>query len=257
MSDHLLPDAQRLSRRVAAQLSCSRSEAENYILGGWVRVDGVLLEEPMARVRTDQVVEVHPQARPEPLTPVTLIWHKPANRVLPQEPLLPDALAAKWFKADLRCASDRTGLRMLKAHLHRLQPVAPLAHTASGLMVYTQNPAVARKLNDTAHPVEHEWLVEVADAAVLAEQAGRDAVLQSLSQALFFNGWALPKAQASWQSEQRLRLAIKGDCPGQVEHLVMRAGLKPKAVRRLRLGRVALAGLAVGEWRYLLPTVRF
>lgn len=251
------PEAQRLSKRLAAQLPCSRSDAENYIAGGWVRVDGVVVEEPMERVRDDQTVALDPKARLELLESVTLVWHKPANRVLPDEPLLPDTLAAKWLAANHRFKGDRSGVRPLKAHHHKLQPVAALSTAMSGLMVFTQNPSVARKITDASAQIEHEWLVEVAEDPALQDEARRDAVLKSLSKALFFDGWTVPSARASWQSELRLRLAIKGHLPGQVEHLCERAGLKIKAVRRLRLGRIGLAGLPVGEWRYLMPYERF
>ena len=33
----------RLAKRVAELLACSRSEAEQYIAGGWVSVDGVVV----------------------------------------------------------------------------------------------------------------------------------------------------------------------------------------------------------------------
>jgi 23S rRNA pseudouridine2604 synthase len=124
-------------------------------------------------------------------------------------------------------------------------------------MVFTQNPSVARKITDDAAQMEHEWLAEVAEDPALEDEARRDAVLKSLSKALFFDGWTVPSARASWQSEQRLRLAIKGNLPGQVAHLVERAGLRMTALRRLRLGRIGLAGLPVGEWRYLMPYERF
>ena len=91
----------------------------------------------------------------------------------------------------------------------------------------------------------------------LDDDARREAVLQSLQQALFFDGWAVPRARASWQSERRLRLAIKHTRPGQVPHLCERAGLSPTAVHRLRLGRIGLGGLAAGQWRYLMPYERF
>ena len=39
MSDTGRPEPQRLAKRLAAQLPCSRSDAENYIAGGFVRVD--------------------------------------------------------------------------------------------------------------------------------------------------------------------------------------------------------------------------
>ena len=63
--------------------------------------------------------------------------------------------------------------------------------------------------------------------------------------------------KASWQSERRLRLALKGLEPGQVDVLCALAGLKAAAVRRLRLGRVPLRGLAEGKWAYLPPHERF
>jgi 23S rRNA pseudouridine2604 synthase len=257
MNSTTRPEAQRLSKRLAAQLPCSRSDAENYIAGGFVRVDGVVVEEPMERVRDDQVVALDPKAKLEPLESMTLIWHKPATRVLPEEPLLPDALAAKWFTSANRFKGDRSGVRPLKAHLHKLLPVAPLGTKASGLMVFTQNPGVARKITDESAQLEHEWLVEVAADPELEDDARRDAVLKSLGKALFFEGWSVPSARASWQSEQRLRLAIKGNLPGQVAHLCERAGLQITALLRLRLGRIGLAGLPVGEWRYLLGYERF
>lgn len=250
-------DAQRLAKRLAAQLPCSRADAESYIAGGWVRVDGAVVQEPMARVRDAQTVALDPKARLEPLASMTLIWHKPAGQALPDEVHLPDALAAQWFTPATRLPGDRSGVRPLKAHLHKLLPVSPLGPQASGLMVFTQNPSVARKMTDDAAQLEHEWLAEVAADPELEDAARRDAVLKSLGKALFFDGWAVPAARASWQSELRVRLAIKGNLPGQVAHLCERAGLQLTALRRLRLGRIALAGLPVGQWRYLMPYERF
>lgn len=257
MTDTGRPEPQRLAKRLAAQLPCSRSDAENYIAGGFVRVDGVLVEEPMARVRDDQAVTLDPKAKLEPLASMTLIWHKPAGHALPDAPLLPDDIAARWFTAAQRFKDDRSGVRPLKAHLHKLLPVAPLGNLSSGLMVFTQNPGVARKMTEDANQLEHEWLADVAADPALEDEARREAVLQSLGQALFFDGWAVPKARASWQSEHRLRLAIKGNRPGQVAHLCERAGLQLTGLRRLRLGRISLAGLPVGQWRYLLGYERF
>ena len=251
------PEPQRLAKRLAAQLPCSRSDAERFIAGGWVRVDGTVVEEPMARVSDAQQVTLDAKATLEDLASVTLIWHKPAGLALPEAPLLPDALAAQWFAPASRFKGDRSGVRPLKVHLHKLLAAAPLAPLTSGLMVFTQNPGVARKLEDRVAPIEHEWLVEVADDAALDDDARREAALQSLGQALFFEGWTLNKARASWQSEHRLRLAIKGNLAGQVVHLCERAGVKPTDVQRLRMGRIGLTGLAAGQWRYLIPYERF
>ena len=56
-----MTDSIRLAKRVAELRACSRREAELFITGGWVRVDGVVIEEPQFRV-TDQRVEIDPQA---------------------------------------------------------------------------------------------------------------------------------------------------------------------------------------------------
>ncbi len=257
MSSNAQPEPQRLAKRLAAEVPCSRSDAERYIAGGWVRVDGRMVEEPMARVTPQQAITLDPKATLENLDSVTLIWHKPAGLALPDVTPWPDAAAAQVFTAATRLKGDRSGVRPLKMHLHKLLAAAPLAPLASGLVVLTQNPGVARKVADPGARIEHEWLVSVADDAALDEPDRRDAVLRSLSAALFFDGWAVPSARASWQSERRLRLAINDTLAGQVAHLCERAGLKPTAVHRLRLGRIGLGGLAAGQWRYLPPLERF
>lgn len=70
---------QRLSKVVAALVPCSRSQAEQYVAEGWVRVDGERIEEPQFRVTSQQRVEVDPNARLQPALPATLLLHKPAG----------------------------------------------------------------------------------------------------------------------------------------------------------------------------------
>src|SRR3546814_13424260 len=48
--------SERPSRRVAEQLGCSRAQAEQYIEGGWVRVDGEVVETPQALVGDAEIV---------------------------------------------------------------------------------------------------------------------------------------------------------------------------------------------------------
>ena len=62
----------RLAKRVAEQLNCSRSTAEQFIEGGFVSVDGRVEEAPGARVRPDQAVVVAQDASLLALTPVAI-----------------------------------------------------------------------------------------------------------------------------------------------------------------------------------------
>lgn len=236
-------DAIRLSKRLVALLSCSRSEAERYIEGGWVRVDGQVVEEPQFRVLHEKV-ELDPNARLTELPPVTLLLHKPADQPAPLALLSPDT---HWN-------SDPSGLRVLKRHLTQLTPLVPLEPAASGSLIYTQDRRVARKLREDEQQIEVEVTVDV-QGEVSAEQ------LALLMRATDTRGQPLPPLKASLtssgQGRSKLRLAIKGAHPGLVTYVCERAGLQILAMKRIRIGRVPMGQLPPGQWRYLQTHERF
>jgi 23S rRNA pseudouridine2604 synthase len=81
--------------------------------------------------------------------------------------------------------------------------------------------------------------------------------LERLARGLVMQGRTLPPARVSWQSEARLRFAAKGVDPQWLPWMCEQVGLKLTALRRLRIGRVALAGVPAGQWRYLPVGERF
>ena len=56
---------------------------------------------------------------------------------------------------------------------------------------------------------------------------------------------------------EALRFALKGERPGQIAYLCECVGLQVEAMKRIRIGRVAMSSLPVGQWRYLLPHEKF
>jgi len=231
----------RLAKRLAESVPCSRREAELYIAGGWVTVDGQVVEEPQFMV-SQQKVELHPEASLTPVEPATILFH-----------LMPgmDANAAQQLIcADTRAVDDPSGIHLLKQHFVRLTQGIPLERNASGLLVFTQDWHVARKLKDDAATLEQEYVVEVAG------ELPADG-LRLLNHGLSFNGRALPPVKVSWQNETRLRFALKGVQPGQIAHACKSVGLQVLAMKRLRIGRVSMAKLPPGQWRYLMPHERF
>ncbi|MEK6662691.1 MAG: rRNA pseudouridine synthase [Pseudomonadota bacterium] len=237
-----MSDPIRLAKRLIELIACSRREAELYIAGGWVMVDGRVVEEPQFMV-SQQEVTLHPEASLTPLEPVTILFHQaPATGS--------HADAAQQIRADTRAADDPSGIRMLKQHFVRLTPCTPLEPNASGLLVFTQDWRVARKLIDDAAKIEQEYVVEVAG------EIAPDG-LKRLCHGLSFNGRALPSIKVSWQNETRLRFALKGVQSGQIAHMCEKVGLQVMAMKRIRLGRVSMAKLPPGQWRYLLPHERF
>ena len=81
--------------------------------------------------------------------------------------------------------------------------------------------------------------------------------LRRLAHGLSYGGRALPPCKVSWQNEIRLRFAIKGVQGGQLRAMCAQVGLEVVAIRRLRIGKVSLAKMPEGMWRYLPAGERF
>lgn len=227
----------RLAKRLVELLACSRREAELYIAGGWVSVDGLVVEEPQFMV-SDQHVSLHPEACLAPIEPVTILFNQSIQS-------LTDSINAATHSID-----DCSGIHLLKQHFFRLTPTLPLQRHASGLAVFTQDYRVSRKLHDEAATIEQEYIVEV-EGDIIPNG------LALLNHGLKFNGKSLPPAKVSWQNETRLRCALKGVIPGQIAHMCLKVGLQTISIKRIRIGRISMAKLPAGQWRYLMQHERF
>ena len=231
----------RLAKRVADLARCSRAEAEQYIEGGWVSVDGERVEEPQFPVTT-QAVEIDPDAKLTPTEPATMLLHKPEG--------FDFAASASLVTPDNHAKVDPSGWRMHERHFARLTSLMPLDADASGLVVLSQDGRVCRRLTEDAAQIEQEFIVEV-------EGATGPYTLSRLARGLSYQGRALPACKVSWQNEVRLRFAIKDVRAGQLRHMCREVGLGVVAIKRIRIGRVPLAKMPAGHWRYLPVTDRF
>lgn len=257
------PEGDRLSKRVAAMAPCSRSEAERYIVDGWVQVDGRVVEEPQFRV-LHQTIAIHPHATLLDSGPVTLLLHKPADWLDGTEASLAAHnrkarrgtvnRAQTLLKPETHWPGDTTTVRVLQRHFRQLHAGMPLESAASGLVVWTQDWRIQRKLSEDLMFLENELIAEVRGE--LSEQA-----LRILNRKLDARGQPLPPTKVSLNStsalSSKLRFAIKGAHPGLVGYRCEQARLELLALHRIRLGRVALSDLPVGQWRYLAPGEKF
>jgi len=232
INDMSSDDGIRLAKRVADVAACSRAEAERYIAGGWVSVDGVLAEDPASRVTLAQDVVLLPGATPIEPEPVTILLHKAVGMDMDA------ALAA--INAETQVLEHGRGKPFLRRHLFKLQPATPLEDSGSGLVVFSQDWRVMRKLVEDAPRNEYEYVVEV-DGQML------DGGLDKLNRMF----------KASWQNETRLRIAGKNIQRGQIARLLGDVGLAVVSLRRLRIGRISMGSLPVGGWRFLRDVERF
>jgi len=240
-----MSDSMRLDKRLAQLIHCSRGEAQKYIKGGWVLVDGEVVDRPAFSVQ-EQKVELHTDATLEAVEPVTFLLHYPVGFDVNASPTAPIEL----ITAATRTPDDSYGIAIHKSHFSKLKATAPLEQGATGLLVFTNDWQVERRLIEDADKNEQEYIVEV-NGDINAD------VLKKLNQPMKQGIWPLPETKVSMQSETRLRFALKYVRPGQIEYMCQHVGLKVAAMRRIRIGRVSMGKLPLGQWRYLPKGMAF
>lgn len=201
-----------------------------------------MVEAPQHPVTSANRVEIAADARLQTSEPATLLLHKPAG--------VDFTAAAALATPATRAAEDAEGERLFKRHFTRLEPLMHLDTEASGLIVLSQDGRVRRRLTEDADSIEQELVVEVIGSLPIYG-------LGQLSRGLSYLGRPLPPCKVSWQSETRLRFAIKAVRPGQIRDMCAQVGLEVVAIKRIRIGRIPLSKLAAGEWRHLPVGERF
>lgn len=236
-----MSETTRLSKCLIALIGCSRREAELYIGGGWVTVDGQVIDEPQFQV-DGQTVALLPGATTEQLEAVTLLLHQEAGQ--------DSQSGCLSMTAETLSEAHAAGRRVLRGHFARLTCVAELQAGASGLQVYSQDWRTVRKITTDLKRLEQEYVVEVSGQII---QHG----LERLNRGFNWKGHELPKIKASWQNETRLRLVLKNPAPGLIDLLCRSVGLQVVSMRRIRLGGVSMSKLPAGQWRYLDSKEKF
>ena len=246
------PGSLRLSKRMSALGLASRREADEWIEKGWVRVDGEVVKELGSRVMPDQRITIDARAKFQQAQKVTVLIHKPIGYVSGQaedgyEP------AVVLVKPENQWNADQSGIRFLREHLRSLVPAGRLDIDSTGLLVLTQDGRIAKQLIGEDSEIEKEYLVRVAgplgQGPASSELSADD--LARLRHGLELDGEPLKPALVEWQNDDQLRFVLKEGKKRQIRRMCEAVGLKVLGLKRVRIGRVMLGDLPVGQWRYL------
>ena len=245
-------ESPRLSKVMAERGLCSRREADEWIINGWVKVDGVIMETLGTRIKPDAEIVISGYAYEQQAEQVTILLHKPVGYVSGQaedgyQPAIvlvhpdnewlddPDLYEPKEFQ---------------RGFLHGLAPAGRLDIDSTGLLVLTQDGRIARHLIGEDSSVEKEYLVRV-------EGTLSDADMQRLNHGLSLDGEKLKPAKVSWQNEDQLRFVLREGKKRQIRRMCEMVGLFVVGLKRVRIGSVNLGKLPPGQWRYLRNGERF
>jgi 23S rRNA pseudouridine2604 synthase len=237
----------RLSKRMSELGLCSRREADDWIAKGWVKVDGQVIAELGSKVLPHQKITIERQAQAEQSRRVSVLINKPIGFVSGQaeDGYKP---AVTLVRPENRWAEDKLPLQFSAAQLKSLVPAGRLDIDSTGLLILTQDGRIAKTLIGEDTSVEKEYLVRVkyTKGAKLPEHE-----LKRLNHGLTLDGKALLPAKVRWQNEDQLCFILREGKKRQIRRMCEMVGLQVLALKRVRIGRVKLGNLPMGQWRYL------
>lgn len=243
----------RLSKRMSELGLCSRREADDWIAKGWVKVDGQVIAELGSKVLPHQIITIERQAQAEQSRRVTVLINKPIGFVSGQaeDGYKP---AVTLVRPENRWAEDKQALQFSAAQLKSLVPAGRLDIDSTGLLILTQDGRIAKTLIGEDTSVEKEYLVRVkyTKGAKLPDHE-----LKRLNHGLSLDGKALLPAKVRWQNEDQLCFILREGKKRQIRRMCEMVGLQVLALKRVRIGRVKLGNLPVGQWRYLAADEQF
>ncbi|MFM7568464.1 MAG: pseudouridine synthase [Betaproteobacteria bacterium] len=228
---------------------CSRREADEWIENGWVKVDGQVISTLGARISPNARIEIDPAAARHQSEQVTILLHKPIGYVSGQaedghQP------AIVLIRPENRWSGDTSPVQFKPSHLRGLAPAGRLDIDSTGLLVFTQDGRVAKRLIGQDTEVEKEYLVRVEGS--LSEQG-----MKLLQHGLELDGVKLKPARVSWQNEHQLRFVLREGRKRQIRRMCELVGLVVTGLKRVRSGSVPLGPMPPGQWRYLRKDERF
>jgi len=242
------PDrGERVSKLMAARGLCSRREADAFIERGLVFVDGERVTELGTRVPADASITLAATARAQQAGLATILIHKPIGYVSGQaedghQPAVVLVGPHTQQVDDIR--------RFQPSHFKGLAPAGRLDIDSTGLLILTQDGRIARQLIGEDSDIEKEYLVRVEGS--LDAQG-----LALLNHGLTLDERKLRPAKVNWQNEDQLRFVLKEGMKRQIRRMCEAVGLRVTGLKRVRIGRVMLGDLPLGQWRYLREDERF
>jgi 23S rRNA pseudouridine2604 synthase len=238
----------RLSKLMSERGLCSRREADEYIAKGLVRVNGEIVSELGTKVTPDVSITLEAEAMRNQKSLVTIIMNKPIGYVSAQpEP-------GSGYEPAIRLVNDRNQFGMQKRVLSRgdLQGIAVVGRLdidSQGLLIFTQDGRLAKKIIGENSDIEKEYIVRVTYTG--AERSLPPDKLKLLNFGLSIDGEKLKPAKVEWINDDQLRFILKEGKKRQIRKMCEQVGLQVNGLKRVRVGKLHLGKIPEGQWRFL------
>jgi 23S rRNA pseudouridine2605 synthase len=218
----------RLAKFLAHSGVASRRAAETIIRSGRVTVDGVTVQDPARDVSSEHTVTLDGRPVCEESTRAVYVLNKPLGVV--------------------STASDpqrRPTVVSLVASELRLYPVGRLDIDTTGLLLLTNDGALAQRLTHPSFEVPRTY------RAVLARPPILESALRSLREGVELEDGPTAPAGVRRLAADTIELTIHEGRKRQVKRMCEHVGHPVRALQRVRFGPLELGALKPGEYRRL------
>ena len=223
---------ERLQKLISAAGLCSRRAAEEWIAQGKVTVNGDLAR--LGDTADPEQDRILVDGQPLPTAPAkstTILLYKPRGCV-----------------TTLSDEKDRpTVAALLPPELGRLYPVGRLDQFSEGLLLMTNNGALANRLTHPSGEVRKTYRLWVS--------GWQEGALVLLRRPIVLDGYRIkpPEVRLMWQRDGTalLEITIHEGRNRQIRRMAEAAGLKTTRLQRIAEGPVRLGDLKPGQWREL------
>lgn len=224
-------DGIRLNKYIANSGICSRREADMYIAAGNVTVNGEVVTEMGHRVKLDDDVRFDGR-RLNPEKPEYILLNKPAG----------------FFVTGNPEKGGRTVMEIVsKATKAKVAPVGKLDNQAKGLLLFTNDGTLAKKLAKPKNGIRQ--IFEVKLNKNLSEED-----LETIKKGVFIEGSKVPVTDVSY-IENKPHNEIGLELNSIKEHVVTRIfkslGYEVESLDRVVFGGLTKKDLPRGRWRAL------
>lgn len=236
----------RLSKLMSEKGICSRREADDLISKGLVYVDGIKIDQLGTKVDPKSHVTLATSALEDQKKLVTIILNKPIGYVSSQPEKGYEPAIVLVVPENQQLSKKQNPRKLRSGDLDGIATTGRLDIDSQGLLIFTQDGRLAKKIIGENSEIEKEYLVRVGGALSKSD-------LEKLRYGLSLDGEKLKPAKVDWINEDQLKFILKEGKKRQIRRMCEMVGLQVKGLKRVRVGELRLGDLPEGHWRFLEP----
>ncbi len=217
--------AMRINKFLSERGLCSRREADSWVTGGRVCINGTVATLG-TKVQPGDAVQVDGRDVGRPSEHVYLILHKPVGVECTTDPRVPHNVVD------------------FVSHRQRVFPIGRLDKDSEGLLLLTNDGDIVNDLLRANHGHEKEYLVTV-------DQPVTDVFLAAMEAGVPILDRITAPCRARRVSRNVFRIVLTQGLNRQIRRMCEVFGYTVRRLIRVRFVNIVLEGLAPGRWRNL------